>query len=113
MQHLQKSGGRGDAMTSHWSYLHTGTLPRLISFVSHSCENTGGVGVFFPFWDAPRCERLNGRTLPFSVSFQVLAHSSALFCTFLHSQKIQLFSFQAIPHSLSKNTGVGYPISPD
>jgi len=32
------------------SYLHTGTLPRLISFVCHSCENTGGVGVFFPFW---------------------------------------------------------------
>src|SRR6266705_4322853 len=33
-----------------WSYHHTGTLPRLISFVSHSYENTGGVGVFFPFW---------------------------------------------------------------
>ena len=33
-----------------WSYLHTGTLPRLISFVCHSYENTGGVGVFFPFW---------------------------------------------------------------
>src|SRR5229473_5846807 len=46
----KKAGGKGDAMTSHWSYLHTGTLPRLISFVSHSYENTGGVGVFFPFW---------------------------------------------------------------
>src|SRR5713101_1570881 len=32
-----------------WSYRYTGTLPRLISFVSHSYENTGGVGVFFPF----------------------------------------------------------------
>src|SRR5216684_5102873 len=35
-----------------WSYRHTGTLPRLISFVSHSYENTGGVGVFFPFWNS-------------------------------------------------------------
>jgi len=32
-----------------WSYLYTGTLPRLISFVCHSYENTGGVGVFFAF----------------------------------------------------------------
>ena len=35
-----------------WSYLHTGTLPRLISFVSHSYKNTGRVGVFFPFWNS-------------------------------------------------------------
>jgi len=28
-----------------WSYLHTGTLLPLISFVSHSFENTGDVGV--------------------------------------------------------------------
>ncbi len=34
-----------------WSYLQTGTLPRLISFVCHSYENTGGVGAFFPFWN--------------------------------------------------------------
>jgi|HubBroStandDraft_3_1064219.scaffolds.fasta_scaffold21526_2 hypothetical protein len=41
-----------------WSYLHTGTLPRLISFICHSCENCRGVGVFFPFWLAlSRCER--------------------------------------------------------
>ncbi len=39
-----------DGSCPAWSYLHTGTLPRLISFVSHSYENTGGVGVFFPFW---------------------------------------------------------------
>src|SRR6266436_107637 len=50
MQHLQKSGGRGDAMTSQWSYLHTGTLPRLISFISHSYANTGVVALF-PFWN--------------------------------------------------------------
>jgi hypothetical protein len=34
-----------------WSYRYTGTLPRLISLVSHSCANTGGVGVFFLFWN--------------------------------------------------------------
>ncbi len=44
-------GGR-DAMASHWSYHHTGTLFRLISFICHSYENTGGVGVFFPFWNS-------------------------------------------------------------
>ncbi len=31
----------------------------------------------------------------------------ALFCSFLHSRKTQLYSFQAIPHSLQKNRGCG------
>ncbi len=31
-----------------------------------------------------------------------LSHSCALFCTFLHSSKTQLFSSQAIPHSFTK-----------
>jgi hypothetical protein len=35
------------------------------------------------------------------------SHSCALFCTFLHSRKTQLFSFQAFPHSLAKTPGVG------
>src|SRR5712664_2597143 len=30
------------------------------------------------------------------------SHSCAIFCTFLHSRKSQLFSSQAIPHSLRK-----------
>src|SRR6266852_3681121 len=42
----------GDSNCPLWSYLHTGTLPRLISFVSHSYKNTGRVGVFFPFWNS-------------------------------------------------------------
>jgi hypothetical protein len=33
----KKGGGR--RATQHWSYLSTGTLPRPISFVCHSCEN--------------------------------------------------------------------------
>src|SRR5260370_26638168 len=32
-----------------------------------------------------------------------LAHSFALFCAFLHRSKVQLFYFQAVPHSTSKN----------
>jgi hypothetical protein len=38
-----------------WSYHHTGTVPRLISFICHSCENTRGVVVFFPFWNVSKC----------------------------------------------------------
>jgi|SRR5216684_753166 len=183
-----------------WSYRHTGTLPRLISFVSHSYENTGGVGVFFPFWNSlvgcrgfdpgneclpesstdccqlitdhcpltfPACPDPVGdgvdvtatlalscldatlRDLPASVAnkgltallnpldatltkkrggtsapatfgrsdlptfrrwsdvYPFLSDSCALPCTFLHQQKIQLFCFQAFPHSASKNTKGG------
>jgi hypothetical protein len=42
----------------HWSYLSTGILPGLKSFVSHSCENCRGVPSFFPFWFAPSFEGL-------------------------------------------------------
>jgi hypothetical protein len=34
------------------SYLHTGTLPRLIPVVCHSYEKCRGVRVFFPNWNA-------------------------------------------------------------
>jgi hypothetical protein len=47
-----------------WSYRHTGTLPQLISFVSHSYENTRGVGVFFPFWAAHFLTALDPSRLP-------------------------------------------------
>ena len=46
---LTKNPGEG-ASAPVWSYQHTGTLPRLIFFASHSYENYRGVGVFFPFW---------------------------------------------------------------
>ncbi len=49
-----------------WSYPHTGTLPRLISFVSHSYENTGGVGVFFPFWNTLHATDARRSRLAFS-----------------------------------------------
>ena len=39
------------------------------------------------------------------------SHSCALFCAFLHLSKTQLLCFQSFPHSLRRNTGVGYPPS--
>src|SRR5258708_1584730 len=71
MQHLQKTGG-GDAMTSLWSYLNTGTLPRLIYFVSHSYANTGGVGIFFPFWNSIRSVERRGSVALFAATMQVV-----------------------------------------
>jgi len=35
-----------------WSYHITGTLTRLNPFICDSYQNTGGVGVFFPFWNS-------------------------------------------------------------
>ena len=39
--------------------------------------------------------------------------SCALFCSFLHAQRIQLLSFQSLPHSLPKTPGVGGTPSPN
>ncbi len=89
----------------HWSYHHTGTLLRLISFVSHSYANTGGVRVFFPFW-YKTIGSGDANSLHYSSSF--FSHSCALFCSFLHFPKAQPFSFQSLPHSLPKNTRGGY-----
>ena len=73
-----------------WSYRFTGTLPQFISFVCHrlqtlpssvSCksfvchsyENTGGVGVFFPFWNSFRS------ALPWISSFLLPSYSASAF----------------------------------
>src|SRR5258708_4467482 len=92
----------GNENRPYWSYHHTGTLPRLISFVSHSYEKTGGVGVFFPFWNSTSAVG-DGNSLHYSSYF--FSHSCALFCAFLHFKRTQLSSFQSFPHSLPKNTG--------
>src|SRR5260370_29513463 len=47
----------------------------------------------------------------YPLSFHILAHSFALFCTFLHSRKMQLICFHTIPPSLRKTRGVGYPLA--
>jgi|SRR5713226_5767278 len=87
-----------------WSYPHTGTLPRPISFVCHSYENTRGVGVSFPFWNGT-CGIGEGNSLYDSSSF--FSHSCALlrflalFCT---HQELNLFLFNRF-RTLGQKTG--------
>jgi len=90
-----------------WSYLHTGTLPRLIPFLCHSYENcrvctqNSHSGT-----SSPRAKPRTACHLPrYSNSF--FSSSCALFCTFLQSQKEQPPCFQSFPHSASKNTPPG------
>ena len=91
-------------MVSLWSYLHTGTLPRLISFISHSYENTRGVGGFFPSRYALRCRR---RELAILFKFflftflQTLLHFFALSCT---RAKLNSFIFNRFCTLRQKNT---------
>jgi hypothetical protein len=73
-----------------------------ISFLLTFMHRMGGVGGAFLF----SLPTSNLQTL-----ISVFSYSSALFCSFLHSRKTQLVSFQAIPHSFAKTPGVGgYPI---
>ena len=50
-----------------WSYLHTGTLLPLISFVCHSYENCRGGHRFFPFWNSTLATRVHES--PVNMSF--------------------------------------------
>src|SRR5260370_32336161 len=99
---------------------HFGSHPSLISektspFFSYTCVEP----ILQPFCfqihacnggctPSPSCQPANLPTLQrVSVLSPFFSPSFALFCTFLHSRKTQLFSFQAIPHSLRKTPGVG------
>ena len=76
--------------------------------VTHSFYLDGGCVPLFPTCqpsNLPMFQRVSELSPLFS-------HSCALFCTFLHSRKSQLVSFQAIPHSLQKNGGRGYLSDP-
>src|SRR5882762_3438761 len=79
------------------------------SFVLKMIHFDGG-GVY-PLWRCP--PRPSSPRLPIPILYPLsplYSYSSALICTFLHSSKTQLFSFQAIPHSASKNgPGWGTP----
>ncbi len=55
--------------------------------------------------DVQHSKRFNVQTIPRSIPFLFI-----LLRTLLHSRKCQLFSFQAIPHSLPKTPGVGVPL---
>src|ERR1700674_5008200 len=72
MQHLQKTGGVG-MLWSFWSHLHTGTLPRPISFVSHSYENCRVLYPKLPFWKRVYSQRSNVQPS----NFQTILSSSS------------------------------------
>jgi hypothetical protein len=71
--------------------------------VTHSFYLDGGA---YPPVALPARQRSSRMPIPYSLSLY-FSISCALFCTFLHSPNIQLFYFQAIPHSASKNTTTG------
>jgi hypothetical protein len=80
--------------------------PLVNSFAINSLRTlfivTGGVPPRGPaYHDSDPLFPISHLLSPFFSSF------CALFCTFLHSRKTQLLSFQAIPHSLRKTPGVG------
>ena len=75
--------------------------------VTHSFYLDGG---YTPLW---RCPTTAVPSTAYSCSLSPLfSISCALSCTFLHSQKTQLFHFQAIPHLLEKKRGGGYLSDP-
>src|SRR6266478_4170978 len=92
------------SFASHLPYL----LPSSVScnsFVCHSYENCLGVYQQFPFWNSPLITQTH-------CSSSFFSNPCALFCSFLHLCKTQVFSFQAIPHSASKKkttTSVSVP----
>src|SRR5260370_34494439 len=81
-----------------FSYTYVEPIFQPLCFQIHACN--GGV--------PPQAANLRSfqlqRVSELSPLFSCLC---ALFCTFLHSRKTQLFYFQAIPHSLRKTPGVG------
>src|SRR5467141_151568 len=74
--------------------------------VTHSFYLDGG---WIPPVALPSRQRSSRMPIPCSLS-PLFSIPCALFCTFLHSPKTQLFSFQAIPHSLPKTPGVGVEV---
>src|SRR6267378_4967232 len=68
--------------------------------VTHSFYLDGG---WIPPVALPSRQRSSRMPIPCFLS-PLFSIPCALFCTFLHSPKTQLFYFQAIPHSASKNT---------
>jgi|SRR6267143_3168925 len=65
------------------------------------CANNSHSGT-----SSPRASPRATHHTPF-YSSAFFSHSCALSCTFLHPPKTQLFCFQAIPHSASKNATTG------
>jgi len=88
-----------EANPSHSPY----TLPSSVSrksCICHSCENTGGVGVFFPIWKTLRChDDENLLSLKFFL-FTLLR-------TLWHDAKLNSFLFKRLRTLYPKTPGVG------
>ena len=96
------------------------TLPSSVSrksCICHSYENTGGVGVFFPFWNefAPPSTPVSGSLPspepgPRYAAIPLFSYCCALFCGFLHSfalSKNSTLFFSIISTLFVKKRGVG------
>jgi len=89
------------------SYTTAASQPLCNQSLTHSFHRHGGCTPSPSSPERVRFERNPGAILHSPLQFRPLfSCSCALFCTFLHSRKTQLFCFQAIPHSLQKTPGV-------
>ncbi len=86
------------------NHCHTSKAASRKSFACHTSNPRGGCALPFAqphrFFASPLVTRHSSLCPSFS-------HSCALFCTFLHPAKAQLFCFHAIPDSFTKTPGGG------
>jgi hypothetical protein len=101
------SSGPSNIPTFGFPYL----LPSSVSrnpFVCRSCEKCRGVYQQFPIWNEVHPAKSNGSYSSYGsaqmLSFQVLAHSFALFCIF---QKLNSFVFKRFRTLCAKTRGWG------
>jgi len=97
-----------DGNRPSWSYHHTGTLPRLISFVSHSYANTGGGGYSSHFGTRQSTAVMRTRYIIQVLSFHILAHSFALFCILKELNSLLFNRFRTLHQKTPRG---GYPFS--
>src|SRR6266478_5188408 len=83
------------------NHCHTSKIAACNPCVCYTSEPPGGLHSTFQPPNLPSIQRSNDLSPLFS-------YSCELFCMFLHMRKSQPLSFQALPHSLPKNTGWGY-----
>src|SRR5260370_21817469 len=118
---------RSEKTSAKSKHCHTSETPRNNPCVCHTSETPRGAQPISVHHTCCACPTQSGTSaesaaewnfslsitsapVPLSLS-TFLSQSCALFCTFLHASKTQPVSFQAIPHSASKNTTTadGYP----
>jgi len=86
------------------------TLPSSVSrnsFTCHSYENTGGVGVFFPFWNLSRVDPEDMKAAGSRPSSQY--HPRTFSALVLHSRKRQTFAMSSVTTELVQPKGRLWP----